>query len=56
MRSLLKRELPDIRNSVIIMYSYLYQKEHEVRRLTTAVQCVRYGVPAQEAMRHVLRS
>ncbi len=56
MRSLLKREASRHPHSVIIMYSYLYQKEHEVRRLTTAVQCVRYGVPAQEAMRHVLRS
>lgn len=56
MRSLLRRESHRHPHSVVVMYSYLYHKEHEVKRLTTAIECVRYGVPPQEAMQHVMRS
>ena len=39
--------------SVAIIYSYLYHKEHEVNRLTIALECVRYGVDREEAMRYI---
>ena len=37
-------------------YSYLYNKEHEVNRLTIAIECVRYGVQHDEAMRYICNS
>ena len=30
--------------SVAMLYSYMYHKEHEVNRLTIAIECIRYGV------------
>ncbi len=36
--------------SISAVYSYLYQKEHEADRLIIALECVRYQVPAEEAM------
>ena len=43
-------------HSVAVMYSYLYHKEHEVNRLTTAVECVRYGIRPEETMRYVMKN
>lgn len=56
MRGLLKREAYKHPHSVAVIYSYLYQKEHEVKRLTTAIECVRYGVPPEDTMRHILKN
>ena len=42
--------------SVAVIYSYLYNKEHEVNRLTIAIECVRYGVQHDEAMRYICNS
>ena len=39
--------------SVAVIYSYLYHKEHEVNRLTIALECVRYKVGQEEAMRYI---
>jgi V/A-type H+-transporting ATPase subunit C len=39
--------------SVTTVYSYLYHKEHEVDRLIIALECVRYQVSPEEAMKHV---
>lgn len=39
--------------SVAAIYSYLYHKEHEVNRLTMAIECVRYSVSPDEAMRYI---
>lgn len=39
--------------SISAVYSYLYQKEHEVDRLIIALECVRYQVPAEEAILHL---
>ena len=39
--------------SVTTIYSYLYHKEHEVNRLTIAIECVRYGVAADEALQYI---
>lgn len=41
--------------SIASLYSYLYLKEHEIYRLTTAMECVRYGLPAEESMKYVLK-
>lgn len=53
LRSTLKREASRDPYSVIMMYSYLYQKAHEVNRLTTAIECVRYGISPEETMKHI---
>lgn len=39
--------------SVATLYSYMYHKEHEVNRLTIAIECIRYGVSRDEAMQYV---
>lgn len=39
--------------SVAVIYSYLYQKAHEVNRLTTALECIRYGVDPEETMNYI---
>ena len=39
--------------SVALLYSYMYHKEHEVNRLTIAIECVRYGVAADEALQYI---
>lgn len=39
--------------SVATLYSYLYHKEHEVNRLTIAIECVRYGVDPDDAARYI---
>ena len=48
LKTILETESRKYPHSVIMIYSYFYHKEHEVNRLTTAVECVRYGLaPAQ---------
>lgn len=42
--------------SVATLYSYLYHKEHEVNRLIIALECVRYGIAPEEAMKHVAKT
>ena len=53
LRYTLKRESSKDPYSVAIIYSYLYQKAHEVNRLTTAIECVRYGVSPEETMNYI---
>lgn len=53
LRSILEKEAHKNPYSVAIIYSYLYHKEHEVNRLTIALECVRYGVGPDEAMRYI---
>ncbi len=48
--SILKKEARMHPYSPAMIYSYLYQKEHEVDRLIIAAECVRYGVPVEEAL------
>ncbi|MFV0528253.1 MAG: V0D/AC39 family V-type ATPase subunit [Lachnospiraceae bacterium] len=43
-------------NSVAILYNYMYHKEHEIDRLTTAIECVRYGVEPEEAMSYIRKN
>lgn len=53
LRAVLEKEARKDPYSVAMIYSYLYHKEHEVNRLTIAIECVRYGVTFDEAMRYV---
>lgn len=53
LRDILEREARKDPYSVAVLYSYLYHKEHEVYRLTIAIECVRYGVAPDEAMRYI---
>lgn len=53
LRYTLERDSSKDPYSVAVMYSYLYEKAHEVNRLTTAIECVRYGVDPQEAMNRI---
>ncbi|MEE3419883.1 MAG: V-type ATPase subunit [Lachnospiraceae bacterium] len=41
--------------SIASLYQYLYLKEHEVYRLTTALECVRYGLKPEESIRYVMQ-
>jgi len=41
--------------SAAILYRYLYLKDHEIRRLTVALECIRYGIPAEETLKHLFQ-
>lgn len=53
LRHILEREARKNPYSVAALYSYLYHKEHEVNRLTIAIECVRYGVDPDDTMRYI---
>lgn len=53
LRNILEKESRRDPYSVATLYSYLYHKEHEVNRLTIAIECVRYGVEPDDAMRYI---
>lgn len=40
--------------SPAIMISYLYEKEHEIDKLTMALECVRYGLPQNETLKCIM--
>ncbi|MDO4805228.1 MAG: V-type ATPase subunit [Lachnospiraceae bacterium] len=40
-------------NSIAVMYRYLYDKEVQDAALTAAIECVRYGIPPDEAMANI---
>lgn len=53
LKTILETEARKYPHSVIMIYSYLYHKEHEVDRLTTAVECVRYGLSEAEILDYI---
>lgn len=53
LRSILEQEARKDPYSVAVIYSYLYHKEHEVNRLTIALECVRYGVDPEQSLRYI---
>ena len=53
LRSTLEKEARRDPYSVAMLYSYMYHKEHEVNRLTIAIECIRYGVAPDEAMQYI---
>ena len=53
LRSTLEKESRKDPYSVAMLYSYMYHKEHEVNRLTIAIECIRYGISPDEAMQYI---
>ncbi len=42
--------------SIAILYSFLYRKEQEINRLTTAIESVRYGADPETTMKYIRNS
>lgn len=55
LKTTLKREAQKHPYSVTTIYSYLYQKEHEVDRLITALECIRYGLEPSVTYQYILK-
>lgn len=53
LKSLLQKESRQSPYSAVIMYQYLYRKEHEVDRLIIAMECVRYQISYSEAAEYL---
>lgn len=53
LRTVLEKEAAHNPYSVAMIYSFLYHKEHEVNRLTIAIECVRYGVSYEDTMNYI---
>lgn len=56
MEHLLLKESRKDPYSVAIIYCYLYYKEHEINRLTTVLECIRYGLDPEETMNYIFKS
>lgn len=56
LKNILENEARRDPYSVAVIYSYLYHKEHEVVRLTIALECVRYGVGLSDTLRYIQRN
>lgn len=54
MKHILSTESRQHPYSVTTIYSYLYHKEHEVDRIIIALECVRYRIAPDEAMKRVV--
>lgn len=39
--------------SIASINSYLFQKEEELKKLTTALECIRYGLSAGETLKYI---
>ena len=55
MRKVLLREARQNPYSVSVLYRYLYAKEHEIQRITVALECIRYGIEPQATLEHILK-
>lgn len=56
LRTVLEKEATRNPYSVAMIYSFLYHKEHEVARLTIAIECIRYGVSFEETMNYIRKN
>lgn len=54
-RNVIRAEAQRNPYSIATPYDYLYRKEHEVYRLTTVIECVRYKISPEEAFARVTR-
>ncbi|MDD6212732.1 MAG: V-type ATPase subunit [Clostridiales bacterium] len=52
----LKTEASHHPYSAAMIYSYLYQKEHEVDRLTTALECIRYQLDSELTYQYIVKN
>lgn len=41
--------------SVAIINTYLYRKEHEIDKLTTVLECIRYGLDSNETLNYIIK-
>lgn len=55
MRTVLNKESKKDPYSAAMTYTYLYKKKHETERLTTAVECLTYGMEPKDTLKYVLR-
>ena len=55
MKNILSREVTKNPYSVAILYRYLYLKDHEIQRLTVTLECIRYGLTADDALTHIFK-
>jgi len=55
LKHVLMREAQNHPYSVAIIYAYLYEKEHEVDRLITAMECIRYQLSPGEIYRYIVK-
>lgn len=55
MKHILARKSRQDPYSVAAIYQYLYYKDHEIRRLTVALECIRYGVPPDITIQHIFK-
>lgn len=56
MKHVLTRESKSDPYSVSTIYCYLYHKEHEIDRLTTVLECIRYGISPEDTMQYIFKS
>ncbi len=49
MQKILRAEARKHPYSVATLFDYLYRKEHQDYRVTTAIECIRYGIRGEEA-------
>ena len=55
MKQILTKESRRDPYSVASMYHYLYFKDHEIRRLTVALECIRYNIPPETTVQHIFK-
>lgn len=41
--------------SAAVLDSYLYRKEHEINKITTALECIRYGLEPSETIKYIIK-
>lgn len=56
MKQMLMRSSKQNPYSAATIYCYLYHKEHEINRLTTVLECIRYGASPEETMSYIFKS
>ncbi len=54
-REVIKKLTANEPYSLASIYNYLYLKEHEIYRMITALECVRYEMPPEEALKFVIQ-
>jgi len=53
LKNVLRREAREKPYSAASMFSYLYLREHQSYKVTAAIECVRYQLPQDEALRSI---
>ena len=55
LRKVLRREASHNPYSVATLYRYLHAKEHEIQRITIALECIRYNLEPNDVLSHILK-